>query len=70
MTFRGDQLNQTTIQRLQLLSEDPEKLLARISEIEATVESLRKENAALGQRLQTAAAQQLQPAAIKRQPLA
>ena len=54
MTFRRDQLNQATIQRLELLSEDPQKLLARISELEATVESLRKDNAALRQQLQTA----------------
>ena len=46
LTFRRDQLNQATIQRLQLLSEDPQNLLARISELEATVESLRKSEAA------------------------
>jgi hypothetical protein len=56
MTFRRDQLNQATIQKLELLSGDPQKLLARISELEATVESLRKDNAALRQQLQTAAA--------------
>ena len=30
MTFRRDQLSQATIQRLELLSGDPQKLLARI----------------------------------------
>jgi hypothetical protein len=54
MTFRRDQLNQATIQRLELLSGDPQKLLARISELEATIESLRKDNAALRQQLQSA----------------
>ena len=52
MTFRRDQLSQATIQRLELLSGDPQKLLARISELEATVESLRKDNAVLRQQLQ------------------
>jgi hypothetical protein len=56
MTFKRDQLNLATIQRLELLSGDPQKLLTRISELEATVESLRKDNAALRQQLQTAAA--------------
>ena len=53
MTFRRDQLSQASIQRLELLSEDPQKLLERISELEATVESLRKDNAALRQQLQS-----------------
>jgi cell shape-determining protein MreC len=52
MTFKRDQLSQATLQRLELLSGDPQKLLARISELEATVESLRKDNAALRQQLQ------------------
>jgi hypothetical protein len=56
MTFRRDQLSQATIQKLELLSGDPQKLLARIAELEATVENLRKDNAALRQQLQTAAA--------------
>ncbi len=56
MSFRRDQLSQATIQKLELLSGDPQKLLARIAELEATVESLRKDNAALRQQLQTAAA--------------
>jgi hypothetical protein len=55
MTFKRDQLNLATIQMLELLSGDPQKLLARISELEATVESLRKDNAALRQQLQTVA---------------
>jgi cell shape-determining protein MreC len=69
LTFRRDQLNQATIQRLQLLSEDPQKLLARISELEATVESLRKDNAALRQQLQgTTTTQSVSPApAISRE---
>jgi hypothetical protein len=56
MTFKRDQLNLATIQRLELLSGHPQKLLARISELQATVESLRKDNAALRQQLQIAAA--------------
>jgi hypothetical protein len=68
MTFKCDQLNLATIQRLELLSGDPQKLLARITELEATVENLRKDNAALRQQLQTAAAaQSLPPAAISRE---
>ena len=64
MTFRRDQLSQATIQTLELLSGDPQKLLVRISELEATVESLRKDNAALRQHLQAAtAAQSPQPGA-------
>ena len=58
MTFRRDQLSQATIQRLELLSGDPQKLLARISELEATVESLRKDNSALRQQLRTSTAAQ------------
>jgi hypothetical protein len=68
MTLRRDQLSQATIQRLELLSGDPQKLLARISELEATVESLRKDNSALRQQLQTAAAAQSPPpAAVSRE---
>src|SRR4029077_8691121 len=55
MTFKRDHLNLATIQRLELLSGDPQKLLMRISELESPVESLRKDNAALRQQLQTAA---------------
>jgi cell shape-determining protein MreC len=65
MTFRRDQLSQATIQRLELLSGDPQKLLARISELETTVESLRKDNAALRQQLQgTTATQSVSPAPV------
>jgi cell shape-determining protein MreC len=69
MTFRRDQLSQATIQKLELLSGDPQKLLARIAELEATVESLRKDNAALRQQLQsTTTTQSVSPApAISRE---
>ena len=68
VTFKRDQLSQTTLQRLELLSGDPQMLVARISELEATVESLRKDNAALRQQLQALkqrleAATRVQPAA-------
>jgi outer membrane murein-binding lipoprotein Lpp len=39
-------LSQASFQRLELLSGDPQKLAARVAELEATVESLRKDNAA------------------------
>src|SRR4029077_3194054 len=55
LTFKREQLSQGTLQRLDLLSGDPRKLAARIVELEATVESLRKDNAALRQQLQTVA---------------
>ena len=42
MTFNRNQLTPATIERLELLSGDPQKLLGRISELEATVESLRR----------------------------
>ncbi len=58
IAFGRDQLSQATIQRLELLSGDPQKLLARISELEATVESLRKDNAALRQQLQSTTTRQ------------
>ena len=67
MTFRRDQFSPATIQRLELLSGDPQKLLARISELEAGVESLRKDNAALRQQLQTAAAAHSVPPAANRE---
>jgi hypothetical protein len=67
-TFKRDQLSPATIQRLEFLLGDPQKLLARISELEATVESLRKDNAALRQQLQSAAAaQSVPPAATNRE---
>jgi hypothetical protein len=56
LTFKREQLSQATLQRLELLSGDPQKLAARIVELEATVESLRKDNAALRQQLQAATA--------------
>ena len=52
LTFKREQLSQATLQRLDLLSGDPQKLVARIAELEATVDSLRKDNAALRQQLQ------------------
>ena len=64
VTFKRDQLSPATIQRLELLSGDPQKLVARISELEATVESLRKDNAALRQQLQAATASQSQQPAV------
>ena len=63
LTFKREQLSQGTLQRLDLLSGDPQKLAARIVELEATVESLRKDNAALRQQLQTATAAHLAPPA-------
>jgi hypothetical protein len=63
MTLKRDQLSPGTIRRLELLSGDPQKLSERIAELEATVESLRKDNAALRQQLQVATtAQPLSPA--------
>jgi cell division protein FtsB len=63
LTFKREQLSQATLQRLELLSGDPQKLAARVAELEATVESLRKDNAALRQQLQAAtAARSVQPA--------
>ncbi len=59
MTLKRDQLTQATLQKLELLlSGGPQKLLERISELEATVESLRRDNAALRQQLQIATAAQ------------
>jgi outer membrane murein-binding lipoprotein Lpp len=75
LTFKREQLSQATLQRLDLLSGDPQKLVARIAELEATVESLRKDNGALRQQLQ-ALKEQLQPlkqrleAATRSQPAA
>jgi hypothetical protein len=63
LTFKREQLSQGTVQRLDLLSGDPQKLAARIVELEATVESLRKDNAALRQQLQAATAAPLAPPA-------
>ena len=66
MTFRRDQLSQATIQRLELLSGDPQKLFARISELEATVESLRRDNAALRQHLRHSATHRVSPIELRR----
>ena len=63
LTFKRDQLSQATFQRLDLLTGDPQKLVARIAELEGTVESLRKDNAALRQQLQAATAGRLAPPA-------
>jgi hypothetical protein len=52
LTFKREQLSQATLQRLDLLSGNPQKLVMRIAELEATVNSLRKDNAALRQQLQ------------------
>ena len=74
MTLKRDQLTQVfilpirrpslaTLQKLEfLLSADPQKLLERISELETTVESLRRDNAALRQLQIATAAQPLSPA--------
>jgi hypothetical protein len=62
LTFKREQLSQATLQRLDLLSGDPQKLVARITELEATVESLRRDNAALRQQLQAALAARTAPA--------
>ncbi|HEY6677236.1 MAG TPA: hypothetical protein VIZ87_10640, partial [Terrimicrobium sp.] len=66
--FKRDQLSQTTLQKLELLSGDPQMLVARISELEAIVESLRKDNAALRQQLQVL--KQRLEAAARSQPTA
>ena len=63
MTFKREQLSQATLQRLDLLSGDSQKLVTRITELEAIVESLRKDNAALRQQLQAATAARLAPPA-------
>ena len=63
LTFKREQLSQGTLERLDLLLGDPKKLTARIVELEATVESLRKDNAALRQQLQAATAARLAPPA-------
>jgi hypothetical protein len=63
LTFKREQLSPGALQRLDLLSGDPQKLAARIVELEATVESLRKDNAALRQQLQAATAARSAPPA-------
>ena len=51
MKFKKEALSQKTIDRLDLQSGDPQKLAAKIAELEATVESLRRDNAALREQL-------------------
>ena len=63
LTFKREQLSRATLQRLELLSGDPHKLAARVAELEAIVENLRKDNAALRQQLQAATAARLAPPA-------
>jgi len=63
MTLKREQLSQKTLDRLDLQSGDPQKLVAKIAELEATVASLRRDNAALRQQLvQAPAAQPTAPA--------
>ena len=62
LTFKREQLSQATLLRLDLLSGDPQKLVARIAELEATVESLRKDNTSLRQQLQATLAARTAPA--------
>jgi hypothetical protein len=54
--FKRDQLSPATIDRLEFLSKDRQHLLTRISDLESTVESLKKENASLRQQLEATAA--------------
>ncbi len=51
MKLKRESLSSKTLDRLDLQSGDPQKLAARITELEATVESLRRDNAALRQQL-------------------
>jgi outer membrane murein-binding lipoprotein Lpp len=51
LTFKREHLSQATLQRLDLLSGDPQHLVSRIAELEATVNTLRKDNAALREQL-------------------
>lgn len=54
--FKKDAISPKTLESLELKSGDPQKLAARITELEATVESLRRDNAALRQQLAQAPA--------------
>ncbi len=54
MTVKREQLSPKALERLELQSGDPQKLAARIAELEATVASLRRDNAALRQQLSQA----------------
>jgi hypothetical protein len=58
MTLKREQLSQKALDRLDLQSGDPQKLAAKVSELEATVASLRRDNAALRQQLAQAPASQ------------
>ena len=55
-TLKREQLSQKALDRLDLQSGDPQKLAAKITELEATVASLRRDNAALRQQLSQAPA--------------
>lgn len=66
MTLKREQLSKKSLDRMDLLSGDPQKLAAKVSELEATIESLRRDNAALRQQLAQTQPQQSsasQPAA-------
>lgn len=56
LTFKRDQLSEKMLQKLSMASGDSKALQARIAELEATVASLRRDNAALRQQLQGSAA--------------
>ena len=62
-TLKREQLSQKALDRLDLQSGDPQKLVAKVSELEATVASLRRDNAALRQQLAQAPASQPAPPA-------
>ena len=64
MTLKREQLSQKALDRLDLQSGDPQKLAAKVSELEATVASLRRDNAALRQQLAQAPAQPAAPASV------
>jgi hypothetical protein len=57
LKFKKDTLSTKTLERLDLQSGDPQKVAAKIAELEATVASLRRDNAALRQQLAQATAQ-------------
>ena len=69
LTFQREQLSQATLQRLDLLSGDPQKLAARLAELEATVESLRRDNAALRQQLPAVTGARTAPVPASAQPV-
>ena len=62
-TLKREQLSQKALDRLDLQSGDPQKLAAKIAELEATVASLRRDNAALRQQLSQAPSTQPAPGA-------